>query len=252
MPRKLMLLERGLTNFEYTQMFIRAEPRAQSTGPLMLHGDDPTPSIKSFSGGGVLNQKGQLYQFKSQANYTLYAKDVYDFIARPKPEDTRVLPYYYQFGISNILFIGKKNKSFTITPPQKYNSVPFDKFKNAVNYYSFENIGAVWPLTTRENGTIKVWEIYKTDRWDFHLSACQDPTGTNVTKFHFTLRNIEICKAQSGFAWFSIEGHNDSARLGIRANAGETEVFTDTSLDETLKMHVARIQEYASAIFIKI
>lgn len=233
-------------NMEFTQSFLRGTPTPIPGGPLSLHGDDPTPKIPSYSGGVVLTQKGQIYQIKNQRDYSLYAHDVLSFLNRSLPEDTRHLDSYYRTGIDHwgLHLIGKIKAKLK---PDKsgYHSIPFTEFKSAVGEIS----NFSWRITN-DDRTIKVWEICNTDQWDFHLSACLDPTGQHITKFHFTLRDNDIGKGRSGFAWFEIEGHNKHATLQARADAGEKDVFNDESLTQDIKDHIANIDHYANSIFL--
>ena len=70
-------------------------------------------------------------------------------------------------------------------------------------------------------------------------------------KFHFTLRDKSVGKGRSGFAWYEIEGHNKTATLKERSDAGEVDVFTDNALDQGVKKEVDRIPSYAQEFFKK-
>lgn len=246
-PKNTFFISRPIVdeiNAEFTQSFIRGNPASLPPGPLSLHGDDPTPKLPSYSGGAVLNERGQIYQIKNQRNFSLYAKDILSFISRRLPEDTRRLESYYLTAILHwgLHLIGKE-KPKPKPDKSQFHSIPYDKFKNAVGEMSLYS----WNLTN-DDRTIKVWEICDTERWDFHLSACLNPTGHHVTKFHFTLRDRSVGKGRSGFAWYEIEGHDKTATLKERSDAGETDVFEDTSLNQEVRDEVDKIDTYASAL----
>jgi len=109
-----------------------------------------------------------------------------------------------------------------------YNSVPFYAFSGSIASKFKE-----WTRTNAER-TIKVWEIRKwrpnaQTSWDFHLSVVMDSTGKNVTKFHFTIRKNNK-KAESGFAWYTILGHNKGAILLPREDEGTVRFFKDAGV----------------------
>lgn len=95
---------------------------------------------------------------------------------------------------------------------------------------------------------IQVYEIVQQDDWDLHLSVMYDPTGRNVTKFHFTLRQGPG-KGKDAFAWYKIIGFNKSARLGPRENEGDIDLFSDSTLPPQIKGEVDKIDLYARGIF---
>lgn len=254
-PAQTMFVSRPLidwANFEFSQAVLTAAPKQPPAGPLSLHGDDPTPKLPSFSGGAVL-AGNQVYQIKHSTQYSLYTASILDFMRR-KVSDTRQLPYYYKFGISAVLLIGKKEKKKAVAEAEEptidksiKGSLPLDKFRSAVNEVS----EFMWKNTEKE-GTAKVWEIRKTERWDFHLTACTNPTAQHVVKFHFTLRDrTNGDKSTSAFAWFTIVGHGKEAALGPRENASEVRLFTDPEIDAETQAHLERIETYAAQIFEK-
>ena len=237
-------------NFEFSQYLVKGSPRLLQTGPLSLYGDDPTPSFTSFSGGAVINGQGKLYQIKNQAEYSLYTNDIARFMAET-PQDTQILPYYYQFGIKDVLFIGKKETKKRPVDKAVYHSVPFLALKNAIGNLNstHELCDTDWGLTN-DDRTIKVWEISKTEKWDFHFSAVMDTTGSNMTKFHFTLRDREEGKSRSAFYWYTLIGHNKEATLSTQSIAGESIELSE--LDDITCVHVMTINTYSETLFLKI
>ncbi len=132
-------------------------------------------------------------------------------------------------------------------PPQIYNSIPKSEFHNAVvKYYSYYN-AFNWEKGS-STPTIEVFEIVRSGLYELHLSAILDPTGANVTKFHFTLRKGPG-KGYDAFAWFAIIGHNKGAVLGPRVNQGMTALFNDASIPQEVAKEVGKINLHASEIF---
>ena len=128
----------------------------------------------------------------------------------------------------------------------KYNSVPRDDFHNAVIKYSiYQSLG--WKKGNRQN-TIQVYELAKEANWDIHLSVMYDPTGRNVTKIHFTLRQGPG-KGKDAFAWYEVKGFNETARLSSREDAGDVSLFSDPNMPISIKEEVAKIDKYIADIF---
>jgi hypothetical protein len=73
-----------------------------------------------------------------------------------------------------------------------------------------------------------VWQIAKIQKWDLHFMQLR-PTGENVTKFHFTIRNGS--KGDDAIAWLKIVGHNRAATLGARGDARNAEYWNVGSAD---------------------
>ena len=129
---------------------------------------------------------------------------------------------------------------------QTYNSIPRDDFHNAVvKYYTYKFLN--WKKGNRQHN-IQVYEIVQAGHYDLHLSAMYDPTGRNVTKFHFTLRKGPG-KGVDAFAWFELVGFNKAAKLKPRKNEGCVSLFTDPALPEEVKAQVDKIDIYAREIF---
>lgn len=129
---------------------------------------------------------------------------------------------------------------------REYDSIPRNDFHNAVVKYSAYKF-LKWEKGNRQS-TIQVYEIVKQDDWDLHLSAMYDPTGGNVTKFHFTLRKGPG-KGKDAFAWYKIIGFNKSARLGLRENQGDILLFSDPNMPPQVRGEVNKIDLYATEIF---
>lgn len=129
------------------------------------------------------------------------------------------------------------------------NSVPLDKFKSALQRIG----GGAWGEPKGPGGPIRVWEISKTPKWDFHLSVCTDDNVQNVTKFHFTLRdNTTGDKRESAYAWYEISGHDQHAVLKKRDDKGNLSLFSHSSLDPVTRQHIANIDTYAKEIFSRV
>ena len=105
-----------------------------------------------------------------------------------------------------------------------HNSVPKEKLLSAINLTS-------WTKGSDER-TMTVWQIAEDENWDFHFTAMYDPTGINMTKFHFTIRNkVGGGKGDDAFAWFEVKGHNKLATLGPRENAGKVEYWNKGTIE---------------------
>ena len=123
---------------------------------------------------------------------------------------------------------------------ETYNSIPRDDFHNAVVKYYTNNF-LPWNKGRSQN-TIQVYEIANAGDYDLHLSAMYDPTGRNVTKFHFTLRRGPG-KGVDAFAWFEILGFNKGATLRPRKNEGQISLFSDLNLPKQVRTEVDKIEQ---------
>lgn len=91
------------------------------------------------------------------------------------------------------------------------NSVPKKYFISAI-----ENYHPNWKRGTDER-TITVYEILKMNSIEgydieVHLSLTYDPTGWNVTGFHFTIRKT---KGDDANIWYQIIGQNEQAVFAL-------------------------------------
>jgi hypothetical protein len=85
---------------------------------------------------------------------------------------------------------------------------------------ALHNLHCKWAKGSDES-TMTVWQKAKIQKWDSYFTAMYDPTGENVTKFHFTIWNGS--KGDDAFAWFKVVVHNHAATLSTRDDAGNAE-----------------------------
>jgi len=105
-----------------------------------------------------------------------------------------------------------------------HNSVPKDKLLSAIHTLAVGTKGT-------DERTMTVWQIAEDENWDYHFTAMYDPTGNNMTKFHFTIRHKVDHKGDDAFAWFEVQGHNKEATLRPRDDAGKVAYWNPGSAE---------------------